>query len=216
VAHSLHHLREQERLEVSPVADAFRSIANNLSEVSRLLGGLETGIRSDLEIAVASRVANLLSMDPTVGSQSAQELLRSFRAEADRILVDTVSLDNKRSGVCSDTLCASVGIDWMMPNRLCPCSSRHLRNLGLLTRCSPVGSPIPHQQPTQSYGGPTTASALRALLRQGGGGFLCIWTLNYCKISASHQQGKQSGRRRGCEFLPSGSACRCRMGRQRR
>jgi hypothetical protein len=77
--------REQERLEVSPVADAFRSVANNLSEVSRLLGGLETGIRSDLEIAVASRVANLLSMDPTVGSRSAQELLGSFRAEADRI-----------------------------------------------------------------------------------------------------------------------------------
>lgn len=44
--------------------------------------GLEDGIRSDLEIAVASRVTNLLSMDPTVGSQSAQELLKSFRAEA--------------------------------------------------------------------------------------------------------------------------------------
>jgi hypothetical protein len=77
--------REQERLEVSPVVKAFRSIANKLSEVSRLLGGLETGIRSDLEIAVASRVAKLLSIDPTVGSQSAQELLRSFCAEADRI-----------------------------------------------------------------------------------------------------------------------------------
>lgn len=77
--------REQERLEVSPVAKALLSTANNLSEVSRLLGGLETGIRSDLEIAVASRVTNLLSPDPTLGSQSAQELLKSFRAEADRI-----------------------------------------------------------------------------------------------------------------------------------
>ena len=65
--------REQERLEVSPVAKALLSTANNLSEVSRLLSGLETGIRSSLEIAVASRVVNLLSMDPTVRSQPAQE-----------------------------------------------------------------------------------------------------------------------------------------------
>ena len=69
--------KERERLEVSPVAKALLSMANNLSEVSRLVAGLETGIRSDLEIAVASRVANLLSIDPTVGSQSkAQELLQ--------------------------------------------------------------------------------------------------------------------------------------------
>jgi hypothetical protein len=77
--------RERERLEVSPVARTFLSMANNLSEVSRLLGGLETGIRSDLEVTVSSRVADLLSRDPTVGSQSAQDLLTSFRAEADRI-----------------------------------------------------------------------------------------------------------------------------------
>lgn len=77
--------REKERVEASLVAKALLSMANNLSEVSQLLGGLEEGIRSDLEIAVASRVTNLLSMDPTMRSESAQELLRSFRAEADRI-----------------------------------------------------------------------------------------------------------------------------------
>jgi hypothetical protein len=77
--------QEQQRPEVSPVARALASAAQNLNEVSRLLGGLETGIRTDVEIAVASRVANLLSMDPAVGSQSGQEVLRSFRAEADRI-----------------------------------------------------------------------------------------------------------------------------------
>jgi hypothetical protein len=87
---------EQERLEVSPVAQAFRSIANNLSQTSRLLRGLETGIRSDLEIAVSSRVADLLSMEPTIHSRSAQDILRSFCADADRIahvcLVATVDL----------------------------------------------------------------------------------------------------------------------------
>jgi hypothetical protein len=77
--------REQERLEVSPVAKALLSTANNLSEVSRLLSGLETGFRSSLEMAVSSRVADLLSLDPTIRSQSSQESLRSFCVEADRI-----------------------------------------------------------------------------------------------------------------------------------
>ena len=77
--------REQERLEVSPVEKALLSIANNLSEVSRLLSGLETGFRSSLEMAVSSRVADLLSLDPTIRSQSSQESLRSFCVEADRI-----------------------------------------------------------------------------------------------------------------------------------
>jgi hypothetical protein len=76
---------EQQRLEVSTVEDALRSTAQKLNEVSRLLAGIETGTRSDLEIAVASRVANLLSLDPNVGGQSGQDLLRSFRVEADRI-----------------------------------------------------------------------------------------------------------------------------------
>ncbi len=77
--------REQERLETAPVAKAFLSIANSLTESSRLLRGLETGFRSNVETAVASRVINLLSMDPTIGLQSPQDLLRSFCAEADRI-----------------------------------------------------------------------------------------------------------------------------------
>jgi hypothetical protein len=76
---------EQQRLEVSPLAKALVSAAQKLNEVSRLLGGLETGIRTDLEIAIATRVANLLSIDPTVGSQMGQEVLGSFRVEADRI-----------------------------------------------------------------------------------------------------------------------------------
>jgi hypothetical protein len=76
---------EQDRLEVSSVAKALKSTANKLREVSQLLSGLETGIRSTLEIAVASRVTKLISMDPTVRSQSAHELLSSFCVEADRI-----------------------------------------------------------------------------------------------------------------------------------
>lgn len=79
-------LSEQHRLEISPVAKALLATAKNLSEVSSLFGGIEEGLHSDLEIAVASRAAQTLALDPTVGSlQEAQELISSFRQDAARI-----------------------------------------------------------------------------------------------------------------------------------
>lgn len=79
-------ISEQQRLEASPVGKALLSIAKNLSEISPFLSGLETGIHSDLEIAVASRAAEYLALDPTVGSLAkAEELISSFREDAGRI-----------------------------------------------------------------------------------------------------------------------------------
>jgi hypothetical protein len=79
-------LSEQQRMEVSPIAKALLSTARNLSEVSALLGGIETGFHSDLEIAVASRAAEYLALDPSVGSLiKAQELISSFQHDAARI-----------------------------------------------------------------------------------------------------------------------------------
>jgi hypothetical protein len=79
-------LSEQQRLEVSPVARALLSTAKNLSEVSVRLGGLETGLHTDLETAVASRAAEYLALDPNVGSlATAQELISLFRQDAARI-----------------------------------------------------------------------------------------------------------------------------------
>jgi hypothetical protein len=57
-------LLEQQRLQFSPIAKALLSMARNLSEVSLLLNGIETGFHSDLEIAVASRAAQYLALDP--------------------------------------------------------------------------------------------------------------------------------------------------------
>jgi hypothetical protein len=54
-------MSEQQRLEVSPVAKALLSTAGNLSAISVLLGGLEAGLHSDLEIAVSSRIAQYLA-----------------------------------------------------------------------------------------------------------------------------------------------------------
>lgn len=79
-------MAEQQRLEVSPVGKALVSIAKSLNEVSALLAGLETGIHSDLEIAVASRTAEYLAMDPTVASlDKARELVSAFQRDAARM-----------------------------------------------------------------------------------------------------------------------------------
>jgi hypothetical protein len=79
-------LSEKARLETSPVKKALLLMAKNLSEVSSLLSGLEAGLRSDIEIAVASRVQNLLALNPTIGSLgSARTMLGSFLRNADSI-----------------------------------------------------------------------------------------------------------------------------------
>lgn len=79
-------IAEQEQLEVSPVGKALLSLAKNLGEISQFLGGLEMGIHFNIEIAVASRAAEFLALDPTVGSLAeAQKLISSFREDAGRI-----------------------------------------------------------------------------------------------------------------------------------
>jgi hypothetical protein len=79
-------LSEQQRLEASSVAKALLSTAKSLNEASLILGGFETGFHSDLEIIVASRIAQYLALLPGVNSLAeAQELISSFREEAARI-----------------------------------------------------------------------------------------------------------------------------------
>ena len=79
-------LSELARLETEPVKKTLLTMANNLRGASALLGGLETGIRSDIEIDVSSRVLNLMALDPSFGSKdSAQKLMSTFRRDAERI-----------------------------------------------------------------------------------------------------------------------------------
>jgi hypothetical protein len=77
-------LSEQSRLDTSLLGNTLLRIAKNLSEASVLLGGLETGIHSDVEIAVASRAVKYLAMDPSLGCDP-QKHLASFRQEAARM-----------------------------------------------------------------------------------------------------------------------------------
>jgi hypothetical protein len=75
---------EQERVEVEPVASALLRMAKNLSEVSQLMSGLETGMRTSFEIAVASQLSKYLAFEPTIGS-NADQLMTSFREQAAQI-----------------------------------------------------------------------------------------------------------------------------------
>jgi hypothetical protein len=79
-------MSEQERREISPVAKALLSTAKNLSEVSRLLSGRETGLRSSVEFFVTTQAVNYLALDPTVGSPGeAQALVSAFQRDAVRL-----------------------------------------------------------------------------------------------------------------------------------
>jgi hypothetical protein len=61
-------MSEQQRLEVSSVAGSLLSTAKSLNEVVLTLGGFETGLHSDLEIAVATRIGKYLALVPGVSS----------------------------------------------------------------------------------------------------------------------------------------------------
>jgi hypothetical protein len=79
-------LSEQGKLETETIKKNLLSMANNLDNASALLSGLETGVRTDIEIAVSSRLVNLMALDLTIGSvDSAKKLLSSFRYNAERI-----------------------------------------------------------------------------------------------------------------------------------
>jgi hypothetical protein len=79
-------MAEQEQLEVTTVAGSLLSTARFLNDASAMLAGIETGLHTDLEIAVASRIAQYLALEPGVDSTvEAQELISSFRQQALRI-----------------------------------------------------------------------------------------------------------------------------------
>jgi hypothetical protein len=79
-------LSEEQRLEVSPVAKAFLSMASSLSEISLILRALEPGLARRLELEVATRLAEYLALDPTVGSrEKAEELLSALQQNAAQV-----------------------------------------------------------------------------------------------------------------------------------
>ncbi len=78
--------QEQHAPDDAPLVAALLTSAKELDRVSYLLSGLEDGFHTDLEIQFSFRVAELLTLDPSVGSRpSADDIISAFRKEAARI-----------------------------------------------------------------------------------------------------------------------------------
>jgi hypothetical protein len=75
----------EERSEASPIAKALLSTSRNLSEVSRLLSGHESGFRTSVEIGVTTETVKYLALDPSLAAtSSAQESICAFARDAAR------------------------------------------------------------------------------------------------------------------------------------
>lgn len=77
-------LSEQRKIEVSTLAGALLSTAKKLDDVSEVLRGLEEGLVSNLDIAVASELAKYLALEPSVGLKPRQ-IISEFRQDASRM-----------------------------------------------------------------------------------------------------------------------------------
>ena len=79
-------LAEQQRVERSPIKKGLLSTGRNLEEISRVLGGHETGFHSDVEIEIVSQLKDYLALDPTIGSfERADQLISLFRQDAKKV-----------------------------------------------------------------------------------------------------------------------------------
>jgi hypothetical protein len=77
---------ERDRLDISPLAKTFTAIGRELDEVTKILGGHETGLHEVHDIEVVSQLATLLALDPEVGSrQQADKLIATFRGNAAKV-----------------------------------------------------------------------------------------------------------------------------------
>ena len=74
----------EERSEASPIAKALLSTSRNLSEVSRLLSGHESGFRTSVEIGVTTETIKYLELDPTLETP-APEFISAFAGDAARV-----------------------------------------------------------------------------------------------------------------------------------
>ena len=78
--------QERERLEVETVAKALLATANHSNELSKILGGLESGLHDGIEISVAAEIAKHLALDPQVNSlRNAHDIMSAFQQETARI-----------------------------------------------------------------------------------------------------------------------------------
>jgi hypothetical protein len=77
---------EENRLDIAPVAKTFEAMGKELNKVAKILSGHETGLREVHDIEIVSRLAEILALDPEVGSPGqADQLIGSFRCNAAKL-----------------------------------------------------------------------------------------------------------------------------------
>ena len=75
-----------DRLAIAPLIKTFEAMSKELKKATKILSGHETGLHEIHDIAVASRLAMILALDPEVGSrQQADKLIASFRGDAAKL-----------------------------------------------------------------------------------------------------------------------------------
>src|ERR1700694_645997 len=74
---------EHDRLDIAPLVKTFTAIGGDLEGIAKILGGHETGLHEIHDIEIVSQLANILALDPEVGSRrQADQLIASFRGDA--------------------------------------------------------------------------------------------------------------------------------------
>ena len=77
---------EENRLDIAPLVKTFEAMGKELNKVAKILSGHETGLREVHDIEIVSRLAEILALDPEVGSrEQADQLIASFRCDAAKL-----------------------------------------------------------------------------------------------------------------------------------
>jgi hypothetical protein len=71
------------RLDIAPLVKTFAAMSKELNKAAKILRGHETGLRAARDIEIVSQLAEILALDPEVGSRGkADKLITSFRVDA--------------------------------------------------------------------------------------------------------------------------------------
>ena len=77
---------EHNRLDVAPLAKTFTAMGKELKKLTKILSGHETGLREIHDTEIVSQLADILALDPEVGSRlQADQLIASLRGDAAKV-----------------------------------------------------------------------------------------------------------------------------------
>ena len=77
---------EGDRLDIAPLIKTFEAMSKELTKTTKILSGHQTGLREIRDIRLVSQLAEILALDPEIGSRAqADKLITSFRGDAARL-----------------------------------------------------------------------------------------------------------------------------------